>query len=507
MEEEKSNTLKKKFNLSQDKLFKIFYVSLAFFVVALVVFVIYMYGGNNRVTEKDKEKVAQLYTEAQADYASADYTQAIETIYDAMEIDSGDVNLYLLLCDIYEKKNRYDLVIDFLQSVEGKMRQDPLIQRRLGRAHCIEGNNENCINTVSNFYSVETFDREEFLMQEALLNLERYEEVSKKLDGLSKCENRWQLQGLLIKSVNSGVEYSKVLEWFDNCESDYYGITETASYVGSLEQLKEEDLSEDVKNIKYLLINSNLALKRGYSKLAINKLTNSNYDLEENWEAQFILGSAYNSLGDYAKAEEYLIKASALNQYSYKVDWVLADVYNSLGRNDTSQDKYLRAIALAGDESPAVREDYIDFLKDNKYTSFVYDEYIKLITSYEQTSKNDKYLEANLDAAKLYYDLDKMDLVNEFLGNITSEKEDLEISYIKDEYYLFKCEMLVEQNEYTKVENILEVDNFAEDSYENYCLGLYHFVQGEKDEATEAFDEAVDADTTGVISEKVKRYR
>lgn len=494
------------------KVLKVASVLSSLVIVGIIGYSVFTYYSMTHVSSADKERVEKEYNEALADIEASKYEEALTTLKALLEIDPSDVRLYEAIADIYETKHRYDLQLEFLDSVEGNVRDEDSIQKSIGRAYCLKGDYDKCIGVFENLKLGDADSYEKFLYVSAYLKKGDLTNARGQVSGYSLCANDYDAGVVLVRALLSEEDLNAIENMARGCSAVSFSgpyVSRMGEFLSRLSAIKGDNLEGDSLNIRMKTEFANELLYLDFDRAVVSMLSGLESQTQNYWELNYLLGMAYLNLGETSNAQKYVENAVTINPYSYYTWWAKAQYFDASGQGDKVSTAYEKAITLAGDDGGVVLEDYISYLRTSNYDSQAKAKLDELIAFYESLEDTESYIRALYTATEYYNSkgnrqkaLEYIDLMQEL------EQNDLLTSGYNDKFYMLACEIWVSENLYERA-SVVTVDGanvFRNDVYQKYCKALVMFAQGQEDEAKVIFREVVDMDTEGVVSASAQKY-
>jgi len=211
---------------------------------------------------------------------------------------------------------------------------------------------------------------------------------------------------MMVARMNYGIVSSEKLGDFDSAIHQYDEIINTDRRLVEIPYVYNNKLSS-VKNkatayynkgvtyrLKALYSTDNWELQRRYMAMAIKAYQQSIDIYPDSYDAQYNLGTAYHTIGDYERAGRCYCKAINLAPMNYEAHYNLAILLRKLGHYQEAYDEIDKASTLitALDENSAIQEYVATVMNDitkNYYQNPEYRKYLMNVIEDEkrQTAK------------------------------------------------------------------------------------------------------------------------
>lgn len=475
-------------------------------IICLLVIASYtavVFISSRSVSDADRAKVDQIITDAQVAIENHEFVSAIEKIREGLSLDPSEVRLYITMAEIYEIKGDYGRGIEFLTSAPVSVINKIEVERKLGRLYCLNNDSTNCINTVSKFADFSNPQYEEELMIQRLLLDGDVNNVVSLLQPLNSCKSEFEKELVLYKILLAYENISSVRSYINLCSGGEISdeVVEINAYLNKTTEIAD---SETLR-LRTMTEFTNILVEKGFYKSAISIISSHEDQISQYWEPLFLLGISYLETDDRNNADKYISKATEVNPYSYFVWWAEAKLY--LEKNDIGNaiDSYKKAIMMAGDNSGAIREEYIALLIDQKMESTVKEQFDVGLIFYSRLQMDEEYIEMAYKASQYQYSRGRTVEASSYLTLLLSKDESIMKDIgLYDDILLLRCEVQVSDRNYDEAERLSKL--FEDEAYRLYCEGLIAYVRNETREAKSLFSKAIEKDTKGIVTEKAQKY-
>ncbi|MBQ8460289.1 tetratricopeptide repeat protein [bacterium] len=206
---------------------------------------------------------------------------------------------------------------------------------------------------------------------------------------------------MMIARMNYGLVSSQMLGDFDSALEQYQKIIKTKRKLLSIPYVFNNKISyKENKAIAYynmgvtyrlksLYAHDNYEKQRKYMSKAIRAYEKSIEIYPDSYDAQYNLGVAYHTIGDYERAGQCYCKAIHLSPMNYEAHYNLAVLLRRMRHYNEAYDEIDKATALitALDENPAIQEYVVTVFNEitrNVYQNPEYRQYLKRILEEEK---------------------------------------------------------------------------------------------------------------------------
>ena len=474
-------------------------------IVVVSAYTAYVYFISNRITTEDKESAEVYYSLAVSDYKGRLFTSALDNAKKALRLNPAETEYYLLICDVYEKKSRYDIEYDFLNSIEGSIRNEESIKRRYVRVNYSLENYGEVERIGKDFVNFDNPQMEELYYIDSLLKDGNIDMALPYLNACVKCDSDIDTDLIIRRFVVLQQNTDQFISFVDHLNGECKNAPDLDEMLSLMNLLKDMGSSES--DLRVEVEKANIALELGLYKVVINMLEPNIDKYDTYWEPNWILSSAYFHSGNMDKAEAYLNVANSLNRFDYHIPWLSAEIYELQGNNADAYEEFVKAITLAGDDAYSVTTAYINMLVKDSQHSLALSVYDQLQNKLLETGSYIDYVTTVLNKADLCLGLQKYDEVETELNKLSEIDEDyIRASQKNDDYYMLLFELNIYQENFEEARGIVSSGVFFDNLYQIYCEAILSYVKSDYDNARVKFNVILDMDCDGFLTERSKKY-
>jgi len=451
-----------------------------------------------RPSQSNIDAATQLVIDAKALVSGSRFADAMNSYESAMEEDSGNVDIYTGIAEIYVIKNRPDDARDVLKTGVGKSREKSQAYRMWGQIELTAGDAKTAVTYLRNAVQRDKSDDEaRYYLARAYVNDNDFEKGADEAAKISEDGGEWFVRGGLLSAALAGTDIESARASINSIKGITVGddlADSFSAYDATLSRV--ENLSDDEKTDEYVaVILSYAALQAGYEDIVLDTLSGYASDESEYGDLYLYLGEAYYMNMQYEEAADALTDAVTLNPVDAVGPLFLARASGQLGASTQMKESYLRAIALAPDEDRgAIREEYAEALQEESQFSAA-DEQWRLLVE-EDPDQADKY---ELMRVSLMLTQSKYDDAQNLL-------DDLDVSGMPDGLAA-KYNWAVASVEFSGAnfsvagERINEAITLQGDVPEYHLMrGAIYFEIGDEANASAELEKAIDLDVSGKVS-------
>lgn len=471
------------------------------FVIAGILVVVLVSGILILRCTPDKEMVAEaksFVTDAEDFVIEYRFADAMEKYGEARSVDSGNVDIYTGVAEIYLLKNRRSDAMDVLNKGVEDSRSPGKAYELLGKTLLEDKDFDGAVYNLRKAISSDKSNYSaRYFLALAYVNNMDFEKARKYLD-IPEDSGEYYVRSQLLRAVLLGYDFDDAEEQLDNLHDididDEALLQAVNDYSNMLDDIK--DLDEEESSSKYIdVILAGGALSAGYEDVTINILHQYTEIEEEYWEIYLYLGHAYYLNKEYEKAEETLLIAGTLNPVDYLGPWLLGRVYSEISQENKMIDSYLRSIELSPEEDRInIRCEFAGLLLDGENYIEAEEQYIAL-----ESGDGGNKSEYEILLAEISYNRDLIDNAEAILDEI--DKASLNDDLLA-RFYWVKASIYFESGDRKSAGQWIEESIHLDDMNSSYylLLGQVLFEDEKKDDARDALERAVDLDLNGGIS-------
>lgn len=450
---------------------------------------------SNHVTTQENASYDQKIVEAKAFYDSKEYSSAMTSYYDAVDMVPSRIEAFQGIMNILLDKNRTDDALAIIDKSAQKL----------------SGNDQAALYVLigNSYYDQANYDK-------ALETYKKGEGLGINNEDLEIAIGRVYLkQGNLDNAAkqfgkdlytNENASEAKLLLSYIQSTSDATVAKDTLASITPTDKWKPYfdefstvlvSLTTDTKFNATKL--SRIYINNGYPYLAVTILEPMEAQLSEYLEGMYFLGRAYLETGQYDKAIAELDKALSIGGMEDSIAWTEARVY--LAKNDLNNATAYYAKALSY-EGKTPNKDLVS-------------EYLDVLIKSNQTLKANEVVQSvstNSSSAYIYIygvtvnntqnNAEKINYYLTQLGKLTLTDDE------NKEYLYWKAKALLDQNGniadiQTTLDSLLKLDRYNPKYY--LLLGRFQFEQGNASDAANAFKKAIEYDLSNSVTEEATR--
>jgi tetratricopeptide (TPR) repeat protein len=418
----------------------------------------YVYYERRQVEDRYEEKLNEAYSF----YEKEEYSNAVESYEEAVEISPESVEAYQNLLTILVKKN-------LLAEAEG-------IAEKSGEYLNGEEQGELYKTVANSYYDKAFYEKSESLYSKII-----------ELGGVDE----WLSFRRLAASVKAGDLSLLKSGGGQEVVSEIEDIEEAKVFLelnSRYEELKETD---QVYN-KTLFARD--AIQNGFPAFAVEMLVENTKEEEigEYWDAQFLLARAYHDLGSYSLAKVHGVNARALGSESPEFQLLMA-------RNSVKLEEINKAFDYY--------DQFLQFSEDEELKNSVMVEYSRMLIANERYIETRELLDSGestgeiaLMKSKLHIEQEKYAEALAVLQTIKGKVES-DWGYYNDytDSYLLAY---LGAGQIGNAENVLDMVE-KESAYYYYYKGMISKERGE--DYKDLFIKAIEKDLEGNISERASK--
>lgn len=430
-------------------------------IVSVLLFIILGIGGYfiwDSINNKHIKNYENALVSAQNSYSNHNYADALDYLNEAVEMYPKRSAAYQLTAKILVEKGLVSKAAEVITSAQPVFDSSDLAESwgMIGEYYYDNGDYENARVALGNSYDAKKTSDYTDLYAKSLWNTNKLDKETDKVvsNASQTVQDIWN-------------SYNDIL---DDEEATLFDTAKSAT----------------------TFVNS------GYPYLAISLFDNKEFDYDEYWEAQYILGKAYYDLGEYVKALPYLQSALTLGSKDAGLEAISARTNYQLNNIDAATNSYDRALSFANDSDVyGLMEEYLDVLIDEGM-------YIKAgiqLEMYADSTELDwQYLLFKLG----YYSGDE-ESADSWFQKIDAQLPDSDWKYWHA-FYLVKLENLISEKDYDGAEELLAQFEDADkyDPYVPYYRGVIAVDREQSNKAKDYFNTAIDYDMEGSVSSAAK---
>ena len=410
----------------------------------------------------DEDSYRSALTEARTEFEAGNYSKAMSLYLDASEIAQTEVDPYKGIVDILGRKGYYKEATELISDVstgittpESATLYEILATAQQARMDYSEG-----FQSASRAYSEDPNPTRALLATQLAIQADQLEQVP-----------------TFVTDIPEGLNADVTQLW--------------VFYTNDIDKdLDDVDLYSVVNNSRTFILS-------GYPALARSLLGKFEEGMENYWEGLYYLGRAYYDLDEYEEALNRFEKAISLGSDDNVLYLYLARTYSVLGQTSSAYEIYERSIAFSDDtEGLEILDEYISLLVDDAQFNRALD----IIDDFAESNRT-KLLFMRVYSA--WENWEEYTVYVESFDMTTagsSEKEE----YLRS---VLDYRLLVEKD-LTGVDDMIAIleKEFKDPPLTAYYKGLRARVLEDDAEAKRFFEEAVDRDLEGEISDLAKRF-
>jgi len=467
-----------------------------FVPVIVLVFAVFLSG-----CAPDKEMLARaegLVEDAEDLVGEYRFADAMEKYDEARTVDSGNVDIYTGIAEIYLLKNRQNDALDVLSKGVEDSRNSSEAYELLGKIFLEDGDSDGALDNLKKSVSRDKDNYSaRYMLALAYVNNMDFERAREYLD-VPEDSGEYYVRSQLLRAVLLGGNFDDAKEVLDDLsgsdiddEELSKSVDDYLDMISEVNKLDEEDSSD--KYIDVILAGG--ALSAGYEDITIDLLQKYAEVGEEYWEVYLYLGHAYYLNKEYDNAQKELSIAGTLNPVDYLGSWLLGRVYFESSEENNMVESYLRSIALApGNEKAAIRLEFAGLLLDAGNYVEAEEQYLALQAE-DEGNKN----EYEILLAEISYNRDLVDDAGAILDGV--DKASLTDDLLA-RFHWVNASLYFESGDRESAKKWIEESIVLDDKNPSYylLLGQILFEDEEFDVSREALERAIDLDLGGDIS-------
>jgi len=443
-------------------------------------------------SDEDLSKYEQILSDANVLISSREYTSAMEKLSEGVDLIPSKVEALEKMVNIFLIKNRIDDALAIIDESGVKLNGEDK-----GYLYILVGNSayemrdfENALYAYKLGEDVSNDKR--ILLGKAKVYLQKGQVEDAKKLLKSNFEGNEYIEGQLLLSYIDGLnDTNESMKYIEDVEPGDEWRNTYAKWKSILESLTEDELFNRAKLGK-------LYIDVGYPYLAISVLEPRKDEMGEYADGQYLLGKAYNEVGEYQKSVDLLEESSSITDYNTHIYWILARDYYLLNNVEDSFSYYDSAIASLGNKSiPELYTEYLELLLETNQTEKALEIMRIADRSSDEYWVNLKYLKIYSlrgDKEQFSYNLDSIEYES------LSEQE-------KREYLYWQGQSLIDSSEFDELRRILDI--FSElDKYDpryNLLVAKMNFKEGNLEEARVYSKKTIEYDLNRLVTEDAQK--
>jgi tetratricopeptide (TPR) repeat protein len=441
-------------------------------------------------TQAQMDQYEQILSEGNVFLDAREYSSAVSKYNDAIKIVHIDKRAYINIVNIYLSKGDYDTATAVANKAQNSLSASDasVIFTLIGDSYLDESDYYNARLSYELAHSLNSNPRTNLGLAKAMIFNKDIEGAKDLLKGNfdNDTSDEAKLLYAYLVSMDDRDSAVNIIDDYEIIKESWEGYFD--EYMSVLTSLNEDELY----NLAKL---SRVYLNNGYPTLVVALLEPKVDEMEQYVDGLFILGKAYLDCGEYENAVNTLLKSVSLLGYESTKYWMLARAYYYQDDLVNSTKYYDRAIGYSGDDinDELVRE-YLNILIESNQNNKAQTLFSSIV---DKIDKDWIFLLG----VELYYNANNQAKANYYLGKLSSL---MLADNIMKEYLFWDLRISLDSNESnldSEFEELLALDMY--NPYYYWLKGIYDRNMGDTNSAINNFENALEYDLEGEVSENV----
>ena len=445
---------------------------------------------SKRVTDEQIKAYESKTEEAETYLEARQYSVAISTYFNAVEIIPKRVNAYEGIINILLLKNRPEDAVEVIEkSARSLNYQDKSVLYKLVGDYYYQNRDYSKAHDMYDrgFLLKVKNSGLDLMNGKVYLQLGDVREAKKYLQKNAFTEEEQIETNLLLSYIHAIKDKDQASKYLKLQQP----VNEYISYYDEFSDILKSLDGDEKYNATKL---ARVYINSGYPYLAILALEPLKEEIGEYLEGAYFLGRAYFEYGKYKEAIEMLNIASGLGEINTDILWTKARVYYLMDDLENTVKEYDNALGTMQEEIvlPLVKE-YFEILLDNNRKLKAEE----VVRSLIYKDLDNPFL--NFLALQIYYELNdttKQDYYMEVLEDLNLEDG------LLTEYLEYKAKVLLERKDLEKLSSTVEL-LLGKDKYNpvsHLLYAKYNIAKGDLELAKQSLERAIEYDLGDELS-------